>query len=266
MKIESIHNPRVKNIVKLRQRAFRDETGLTVIDGLREIRLSLQSKLSIEEAYICPKYFGTQGQNDLVGKLKKRGVTIFEVGEKVFAKMAFGDRKEGVIAIGRPMLKKILQLRLKKHTLLVVLDHVEKPGNLGAILRSCDGAGVDAVIVCDPRTDIFNPNVIRASCGVLFALPIFQDDSDTVAQFLKSKNIQICAATPCAQRDYTGIDYKKASAIVFGSEQKGLDDLWLKKADVTLSIPMKGEADSLNVSVSTAIVIYEALRQRRGQR
>lgn len=263
MHISSVTNPKIKRVVKLKQRQARDEQDLTVVDGLREVLRAKEAGVTLEEVYICPalleKFFGQNAIDALVSEARE----VVEVSAAVFEKICFGERKEGIVAIARVKKKSLDAAVLPKDPLVVVLDQVEKPGNLGAILRSCDGAGVDAVIVADTTTDIFSPNVIRASTGVVFSMTVAQGSPDDVKDFLKKNKIKIFAAAPQANQAYFSVDLTGPSAFVLGAEDKGLSDFWLEEADERIAIPMRGKADSLNVSTTAAILVYEALRQRR---
>jgi len=261
--ITSMTNPRVKKIVKLKHRKYRDLFGLTVVDGLREVRRAYQSGIELDEIFVCfddLKNFGGQAVCD---EVRSWGRELVEVSASVFEKMCFGDRTEGILATCRIPRQGLEPTALKADSLIVILDQIEKPGNLGAILRSCDGAGVDAVIVTDLRTDIYNPNVIRSSTGTIFSMTVMQASAFETCQFLKERKIRIIAATPDGRQIYYMTDLTGAVAIVLGSEDKGLSDLWVQQADIQMSIPMLGKADSLNVSNTAAILVYEALRQRR---
>ncbi len=256
-KIISLQNGHIKKAQALREASERREAGLTIIDGAREI------KRAFEAGIILDQVFYVKGQHEILLKqLRSRKVEFIEVSSKVMEKLAYGDRHEGIIALARTPHVTLKELKVSIQPFVVVLESLEKPGNLGAILRTCDGAGVEAVLVCDPKTDVYNPNVIRASTGVIFSIPVVCAVSEEIRSFLKSKNIKICASAPEAQRVYTQADFKGAWALVLGSEDKGLSDFWLRAADMTVKIPMKGMADSLNVSISAAIILYEALRQR----
>jgi RNA methyltransferase, TrmH family len=260
--ITSTKSERIKRVLELRDRKGRDATGLTLIDGIREIEAALIAKVPIENLFLC---------SDLLGPLKDSilrlpgidKIQIFDTTQPVFARMAFGDREEGAIAVARPNVSNILTLRLhRKNPLIVVVEQVEKPGNLGAILRTCDAAGVDAVLVCDPKTDIYNPNVIRSSLGAVFTVPIGSGSSAEAKLFLVSNSIKTVGTFPDARLPYQSHDYKGACAIILGSEQMGLSPFWYKHSDVKIHLPMKGQVNSLNVSTTAAIVIYEAIRQR----
>lgn len=262
MKITSLTNERIKQVVKLRQPRPRQESGLTVVEGRREVSQALKAGVKIKEVFICPPQLNDPDGQKLYEQLQKKGIQIEEVTPEVFDKISFGDRQEGVLAVACFTLPSLAQLNLPADPLVVVLDHVEKPGNLGAILRTCDAGGVDALIIVDPATDIYNPNVIRASLGAVFTVPLAQGTVATVVDFLQKKNIQLIAAAVDSRTPYTEADFKKGCALVLGSEEKGLSDFWKKAAAEQVHIPMRGKIDSLNVSVSAAILIYEARRQR----
>jgi TrmH family RNA methyltransferase len=190
---------------------------------------------------------------------------VFDTSCSVFDKIAYGDRKDGVVALVEPPELKLSDLNLKENPLIVVFERVEKPGNLGAVLRTADGAGVDALIVTDALVDPFNPNVIRASLGAAFSVPTVVCTNEEAAAFFRAKAIATVAAVVQAEDFYDKRDWATPSAIILGSEEKGLSPFWLKNADVTVRIPMLGKVDSLNVSVSAAVMIYEAVRQRRNK-
>ena len=266
-KITSLQNGLIKKALGLREARGRREAGMTIIDGAREI------KRAFEAGIILSQVFYVKGQQEaLLKQLQTRKIESVEVSGKVMEKLAYGERHEGIIAVIRTPLVSLKDLKLSAQPLVVVLESLEKPGNLGAVLRTCDGVGVEAVLVCDPKTDVYNPNVIRSSTGVVFSIPVVCASSSEISSFLKSsssyrtladaRKIKICASTPAAKKLYTQVDFKGAWALVLGSEDQGLSDYWLTLADVTIKIPMNGLADSLNVSISAAIILYEALRQR----
>ena len=256
-KITSLQNGMIKTLRGLREARERRETGLTIIDGAREIRRAFDAGI------ILDKVFYVKGrQEDLLHELKSQKIECVEVSDQVMEKLAYGERHEGIIAKAQTPSFALNDLKLSLKPLVVVLESLEKPGNLGAILRTCDGVGVEAVLVCDARTDIYNPNVIRSSTGIVFSLPVLGAGHEEIFAFLKSKKIRICAGTPAARDVYTGADFKGALALVLGTEDQGLSDFWLKAAEMKVKIPMNGRADSLNVSISAAIILYEALRQR----
>lgn len=266
MKIVSPTNQKIKDVVKLRDRRGRTKAGLTVIEGIREVRSAIKAGALLQEVYLCPELIEGQSkaniQVEILKPLAARKVDVIEVAPEVFEKMSFGDRREGVLAVGEPLFTTLKDLKVPKQGLFLVIEHVEKPGNLGAILRTCDAVGIDALLVCDPATDIFNPNVIRASLGTVFQVPVVNLTNEEALAFLKQVGARIVAATPAGKKIYTAVDYQGTVAMAAGSEKDGLSDFWLKAADEKVSIPMKGEADSLNTSVAAAVICYEALRQR----
>ena len=264
-KITSLTSPHVKNVVALRDRRERDQTGLTIVEGEREVARALEARVSFKELYVCPDFLkDSNGQNKIwTPGPEFLDVPIFETTENVFSKMAYGDRLEGILGVCQPRKWQFKDLPPeKKDALYVVIEGIEKPGNLGAILRTCDGVGVDGVTVCGEETDLYNPNVIRSSLGTIFSLKVIVSKPEEALQFLRSRHVQICATQPQAKTIYTKLNLKQSTAIVLGSESEGLKNFWLKCADTHIQIPMRGEADSLNVSSSAAIVLYEALRQR----
>ena len=265
-KITSLQNHRVKEVVKLSQRSHRDEKRLLLVEGYRELKRALDNHWKPVALFYCPKLFLGKNEMPLVELCEAAGAELMECSAAVFEKMAYRDRPEGLLAEGPQIRTTIADLRFKSTApLLVVAESVEKPGNLGTILRSADAAGVDAVIVCDERTDINNPNVVRASIGTLFSLPVVTATSDETMKWLKERNVRIMAASPHATAEYTEIDLTHSLAFVVGSEQYGLSECWMKNADLQIRIPMLGQADSLNVSAATTILLYETVRQRRAK-
>ncbi|MBF0570441.1 MAG: RNA methyltransferase [Candidatus Omnitrophica bacterium] len=257
-KITSLQNGMIKDTQGLREARERRERGMTIIDGVREI------KRAFEAGVVLDKVFYVKGQqSDLLKQLTAKKVEIIEVSDRILEKLAYGERHEGIIALAKTPVLTLKDLKLSKEPLVVVLESLQKPGNLGAVLRTCDGSGVEAVLVCDPKTDVYNPNVIRSSTGVIFRIPVVCEKNEEIFSFLRSRKIKICAASPAASKLYTQADFKGAWALVFGSEDQGLSDFWPLAADMTVKIPMKGLADSLNVSISAAIILYEAIRQRQ---
>lgn len=264
--ISSLDNPKVKKLLALREKRERDKTSLFLIEGYREITRAIQGKVEITELYICPELFLGENENALINTLKGLGTTIIHCASKVFHKISYRDRPDGLVAIAKTM-KHTLSLLEKcckgtSSPLFIVAEAIEKPGNLGTILRSADGAGADGVIVCDRCTDIYNPNVVRASVGTLFTLPVIETTSEEALSWLKEHGVNILAATPHTETLYTSVDLKKPIAIAVGAEQIGLSDLWMQEAHFKVKIPMRGVADSLNVAMATTILLYETTRQR----
>ena len=264
--ITSLQNPRVKQLVKLRDRRPRDEAGVFLVEGYRQIRRALEKGVKLTELYICPEwYLGEQGNEPaLIAEAQAQGAKVFQLTKDAFAKVAYRERPDGLLAVAPQWRKTLADLGalLKPEPFLLVVEAIEKPGNLGTILRSADAAGVDALIVCDPVTDLFNPNVVRASTGVLFSVPVIIAGSEEVRAWLAERRIRAVATTPSATALYTDTDLRGPLAIVMGSEQYGLSDFWLKEADARVLIPMAGQADSLNVAMATIITLFEAVRQR----
>jgi TrmH family RNA methyltransferase len=262
MEITSLQNPRVKAAVRLRDRREREATGLTIVDGARELGRAIDAGVEIVEAFVCDELVRTRDAQDDIRALAGSPTVVWRVPLPVLEKIAFGERAEGIVAIVRVPDLALGSLRLPLAPLLAVVEGVEKPGNLGAILRSADGAGLDAVIAADPRTDLFNPNAIRASLGTIFAMPCAAASTAEVAVWLRDRGIRGVAARVDAARLYTEADLRGPLAIVFGSEAGGLTSAWDVPEVEPVRLPMLGVADSLNVSVAAAVLFYEARRQR----
>ncbi|MBQ9652211.1 MAG: RNA methyltransferase [Prevotella sp.] len=255
--ITSVQNPRIKNLVLLETKsAERRRQGLFVAEGQREIMHCVEATYEIATLYICPDL-----QQETVPELKAG--SIVTVSRQVYEKIAYRGTTEGMIAEVRTKTRTLEGLRLKENPLIVVLESVEKPGNLGAVLRSADAAGADAVVVCDPLTDLYNPNLIRSSIGAIFTVPCIACSSEECIAFLKSRGIQILTAQLQNSHLYYETDMKRPTAIVMGTESTGLTNQWREAADAHIRIPMLGRLDSLNVSVSAAILLFEAVRQRQ---
>ena len=263
-KITSLQNPRIKQLVKLRDRRDRDEAGLFLVEGYREVRRALEKSVHLKELYFCPEWFLGENEPALLEQAKQAGAQLFELSKEAFAKCSYRDRPDGLLAVAPQWKQALADLKLSPHPFLLVVESIEKPGNLGTILRSADAAGVDGVIVCDAVTDVFNPNVVRSSTGVLFSVPVVVADSVAVHAFLREKGIRMVATTPDTPNVYTKIDLCGPLAIIMGSEQYGLSEFWLKESDLLVRIPMAGQADSLNVAMATIITLFEAVRQRTG--
>lgn len=265
--LSSVQNPRIKQVVELRDRSARNDTGLFIIEGYRELFRALEGNQPIESLFICPSLFLGSNEQTLIARAKHHGARIFECTEKVFHKISYRDRPDGLVAVApqqRLTLDSLNAQAAKQNPFYVVAEAIEKPGNLGTILRSSDAVKVDGVLVCDRCTDIFNPNVVRASVGTLFTIPVIEAGGKETLAWLKKNKIQILAATPSATAEYTEVDMRGPLAIAVGTEQLGLSKLWMDEADIQVRIPMCGVADSLNVAMATTLLLYEALRQRRG--
>jgi RNA methyltransferase, TrmH family len=259
--LTSLANPRVKAAVRLRDRREREATGLTIVDGARELGRALEAGVGVGEAFVCDELIRTDESRAVVASLAER-VELTHVSEAVIGKLAFGDRSDGVVAVIRTPSTDLADLRVPPEPLVVVIEGLEKPGNLGAILRTADGAGADAVIAADPRTDLFNPNAIRASLGTIFTTPVAAALSRDVLDWLATCGARIVAAHVDAERPYTDADLSGPVAIALGSEAAGLSGAWEGGRVEPVRIPMLGSADSLNVSVAAAVLLYEAVRQR----
>lgn len=260
--IISRQNARVKEAAKLRMARQRDRQERFVIDGTRELLRALDAGIEIVEAFICePRCVDPETQR-AAAKLGETAAVVATVTEEVFEKLCFGERTGGVLAIARTPMRSLDQLNLPAAPLVAVIEGLEKPGNVGAVLRSADGAGVDAVVIADPRTDLFNPNTIRASLGTVFDANVCTATSKEVQAWLRTLGVPMFAARPDATQLYTEVDYRGGAAIVLGSEAEGLTDAWSGSEVTAIGLPMRGIADSLNVSATAAVLFYEAQRQR----
>ena len=261
--IQSRQNDQVKNLVKLRERKYRERQSRCLIEGLREISHALTAGLEITHLYYCSDFFPSDLHATFIAEHKNADkFQVIGMSPDAFTKASHREGPDGLIAIAMQQGNVLADLLLDETPLLLVLEGIEKPGNLGAILRSAVGAGVDAVILVDCVLDLYNPNAIRSSQGLLFALPIVSTDRDTLTNWLDVKNIVGCATTPGSKKLHWEVDYKQGLALYMGSESDGLSDYWLEKATHKVRIPMAGQADSLNVAASAAVCLYEARRQR----
>jgi TrmH family RNA methyltransferase len=216
-KISSLQNPRIKQLVTLRDRRPRDEAGVFLIEGYREVRRALEKKVAVRELYFSPEWFLGENEPALLARAKTAGAQLFELTKEAFAKVAYRERPDGLLAVAPQWKRALGDLVLTASPLLLVVEAIEKPGNLGTILRGADAAGCDGVIVCDPVTDIFNPNVVRASTGVLFSVPLFVEESARVLAWLREKKIRMVVTTPTAEKIYSDTDLHGPLAIVMGS-------------------------------------------------
>lgn len=269
LRLTSSQNSRVKRVVKLNQRRQRDAEQRTVVEGEREVARALQAGVVPEEAFLCPDLLNPAANATSLGRLEELAAsgatTLFEVSAELYDKMAYRGSSGGLLLVTPYLQHRLGSLDLPDRPLIVVVDGAEKPGNLGAVLRTADGAGVDAVLVTDEAgtgTDIHNPNAIRASLGALFTQPVVSATSDAAINWLRAAGIGIVATSPDATRPYTALDLTGAVAIVMGSEAYGLGESWLAAATERVHIPMLGRVDSLNLAGATAVVLYEAVRQR----
>jgi TrmH family RNA methyltransferase len=294
--ITSAKNPKFKNLLLLQEKSkARREQGLFVVEGRRELEHCLEAGYNVHTIFVCPEIAGAETEEVVyskpmatLGHVRGRGPlrssgrgrseaetvlnrqtsgvgapAIVEIPPELYKKAAYREGTEGIIAEVEVKELRLDDLALPENPLIVVLEAVEKPGNLGAILRSADAAGADAVIVCDPLTDLYNPNLIRASIGAIFTVPTVAASSEEVIPWLKAKGIQILTAQLQDSSLYYDTDMSRGTAIVMGTESTGLSGKWREAADAHIRIPMLGRLDSLNVSVSAAILLFEAVRQRQ---
>ena len=262
--VTSAQNPKIRELLALQEKSrTRRETGLFVVEGRRELLHCIEAGFGIRTVFVCPDIIP---ENEVIRILSGIPADCFpnviEVPSVLYSKIAYRGGTEGIIAEIRQRKLSLQDIKTRKAPLVIVLESVEKPGNLGAVLRSADAAGADAVIICDPLTDLYNPNLIRASIGAVFSRQVAAASSEDTIRWLKSKNIQILTAQLQDSIYYYDTDMTRGTAIVMGTEATGLTDIWRENADARIKIPMLGQLDSLNVSVSAAILLYEAVRQR----
>lgn len=257
--ISSPRNQQVKEVVRLRSRAQRDQTGLFLIEGASEVIKALESGVSCPVLYLCG-----EDRTDLLAAevAKTSGSRVVEVAEDAYRRMAYRDARSGVIAVAEKFATTLSSLDVGDTPLILVAEALEKPGNLGTMLRTAEGAGADALIVCDQGTDIFNPNVVRASLGTVFWVPIAIASSAEAISWLTRHEVRIVASTPAASVAYNEVDLRGSRALVVGSEHAGLSEAWLEAGEQVV-IPMHGRGDSLNAAASAAVLLYEAVRQRQ---
>jgi TrmH family RNA methyltransferase len=255
MDITSLQNPRVKHIVKLRDdKKQRLREALMLVEGVDEILLALAAGHSPRTVLTAPELVRRQ--------ISLPSVEVLTVSAAVFRKMSYRENPDGWLAVFPIPHLSLEDINLSDPPLIIIAESVEKPGNLGAILRTADAAHVDAVLVCDPRVDAYSPNVVRASRGAVFTIPVVETESEQALAWLQQLGIRILAATPSAEAEYARQDLRVPLAIAVGTEDEGLSEMWMNQADLRVKIPMLGKVNSLNVSIATALIVYEALRQR----
>ena len=282
--ITSAQNPKFKNLLLLQEKSkARREQGLFVVEGQRELEHCLAAGFKLRTLFVCPEITGTSAHDSAVdlggaaenyflcsssknqfSAAQEKGPSVIELPEQLYRKAAYRESTEGIIAEVEYKELWLKDLELPENPLIMVLESVEKPGNLGAVLRSADAAKADAVLICDPLTDLYNPNLIRASIGAVFTVPTVAVSSEEAIAFLQARGIQILTAQLQDSSLYYDVDMKRGTALVMGTESTGLTPLWRKAATAHIRIPMLGQLDSLNVSVSAAILLFEAVRQRQG--
>ncbi|MFP4069714.1 MAG: TrmH family RNA methyltransferase [Opitutales bacterium] len=261
--IQSRQNDQIKNLVKLRERKHRDRQERFLVEGLRELRHALGAEYTIETIYFCPEAFPSDAHSEFIDECRRnRRGQLVRLSLEAFQKASYREGPDGLIGLAVQRSDSLHELALSECPLLLVLEGIEKPGNLGALLRSADGAGVDAVVLVDCVLDLYNPNAIRSSQGLVFALPIVSCRREALHAWLKERTIQIVATTPDTESPHWSVDYARPTALFLGGESDGLTDYWLDAADAKIRIPMAGRADSLNVSAAAAVCLYEARRQR----
>lgn len=261
--ITSTSNPRVKSVAALANARERRITGLCTIEGHDEIALAFEFGARLETVFFCPDMMRT-GDLVLLQKLESSRIEMIETTESVLGKMAYREHPDAWLAVAHAPESGFdsLEQRLTTHPLIIVLEGIEKPGNIGAVLRSVDAAGAAGIIACDCRTDIGNPNVIRASKGTVFALPVVECASDDAFAWLERHGIPLYAASPEGKTDFWSLDLRQPAAVAFGAEREGLTDAWFQRCRDRVTIPMRGCVNSLNIAQAATLVAYESLRQR----
>lgn len=261
--ISSIQNPLIKEFLLLKEKSrARKKSGNFIVEGNREIQLALEGNYQISNVLVDHSIFNTE-QNSVLNELKNQNAEITEISHPVYEKLAYRGSTEGIIAMVKSKDLSIHSLKLNnKNPLILVAEAPEKPGNIGALLRTADAAGIDAIFIANPLTDMYNPNVIRSSVGCIFTTNIATGTTEEILAYLKSNNISCYGAALTASVPYDSIDYSKPSAIIVGTESTGLSNEWLNNTEKNIIIPMRGSIDSMNVSVSAAVIIFEAVRQR----
>ena len=254
--ITSAQNPFIKSLIQLQEKArARKQSGSFLIEGMREIELAIKGNYEIETILFLPELVS----NNQITKLKDNPI---EISKEVYQKLAYRDTTEGILAVAKSKSLQLSDLKLPENPLILVIEAIEKPGNIGALLRTCDAAKIDAVIIANPKTDLYNPNIVRSSVGCLFTNQIATGNTEEVIDFLIQKNINFYSATLQNSTSYHTQNYTLPTALVVGTEASGLSELWRKKATQNIIIPMQGEIDSMTVSFDSAILIFEAKRQR----
>ncbi|MGC1243579.1 MAG: RNA methyltransferase [Chryseosolibacter sp.] len=256
--ITSTQNPKIKNLLALEKPRERKKQGLFVVEGRKEIGLALEAGYSISNLFFCDELI-SKDELRAFGALDKMTIPV---SREVFDKIAIRENSGGILAVAEQKIHHLDSIRLRANPLVLVIESVEKPGNLGAILRTADAAGLDAVIICDPKTDFYNPNVIRSSVGCVFTNQVASATSEETLLWLKKNNIVPYSTYLKASRPYHTVDYTKPCAIVMGTEATGLSETWTTEAQNPIIIPMSGRIDSMNVSTAAAVIIFEARRQR----
>ena len=260
--ITSAQNPAVKHLVKLRDRRTREKEQVTLLEGYRELTRAGEYGMEVLECYFSPEHFLGSNEFPLLESIAAKGVKVTRLAPYLLEKITYRERPEGLLAVARMRDHSLNKLPEFDKPLYLVAETIEKPGNLGSMLRSADASGTDALIVCERMTDLYNPNVIRASTGAIFSVPTAVCDNQSALDYLRARGVKILAATPHTDFKYTDVDLTQPVAVVVGAEQTGLTDFWMEQADLKVNIPMLGQIDSLNVASAATILLYEAARQR----
>jgi TrmH family RNA methyltransferase len=264
--ITSIQNQLIKDIFQLQEKSkARKKNGLFVIEGIREIEIAIKNDFEVYQLLICFDLFDADKLNNLKRKLSNE-TDLIEISKEVYQKIAYRESTEGVIAVAKTKDHSLATIQLPENPLIVVLESLEKPGNIGAVLRTADAANIDAVFIADPKTDLYNPNIVRSSVGAVFTNKIVTAASTEIINYFKNSNIAIYSAILQEAVSYYSVDFKQGSAIVMGTEATGLSDIWREESKANIIIPMEGQIDSMNVSVAAAVLIFEAKRQRNTQK
>lgn len=263
MNITSRQNPTIKYVSKLKYKKYRDKSKEFIIDGFYPLSFALSNNYMVEQLFICPKLFSSKFNNaKLINDLKQKGTIVTEVSKSVFAKIGCSDNPAGLLGIAKQLHRTLDTMKIKKNGLYVAVESIEQPHNLGAIIRLADTTGIDGVLVCNMRTDLYDPQTIRSSFGTIFCVNVIECTTHEAIDWCKEHNIQSLATSPSGSTKYTDVDMTLPTLLVMGAEHGGLQNAWLNNASVKITIPMFGQANSLSVSSSTAIVLYEAVRQR----
>ena len=262
MLISSLQNPRVKEAVALRERRAREKSGLMLVEGYHELALAVRAHMRPTTVFYCPERLRRE-ETELLEHFRSNHIPLLEVTMAVLGKLAYREHPDAWLAIAPIPKRSLSELELPEKALIVVAESIEKPGNIGAILRSADAAGADALILCDRATDLYNPNVVRASKGTIFRVPVVEATSAATLEFLQQRGIFIAAATPAGTIAYWDVDLQGSVAIAVGTEKEGLSPLWMEGADARVTVPMCGAVNSLNVAQALTLLLFEARRQRR---
>jgi len=256
--ITSHQNPKIKNVLALEKARERNQQNVFILEGIKELSLAVEGNYVINTVFFCPQIISAE----TILKVVKEENLLIPVQQNVFEKIAYRDSTGGIIAIVQQKKHTLENIQLRKNPLVLILEAVEKPGNLGAVLRTADAANIDAVVICDPQTDFYNPNVIRSSVGCIFTTQIASSPSSETIAWLNKNKIQIFATSLESSTPYHKIDFTNSCAIIMGTESTGLSDAWIQIANSTVIIPMRGKIDSMNVSNAAAVLVFEACRQR----